>query len=203
VGNELGEAEAPAPEKELGAPSERFLAGADGVLFCSPPALPDTGANLLVAVDPDQRYVRAHGDDYWRAVAVPGGVLLPSRVQLAGVDADPRRAARRLVATTGVRVIARLDADGMLAVDTDGRRWTVTDDNVRVVDTTGAGDASAGAIAAALNAGADLATAAAYGVSAARIVLSDWGHVALARADRLTAPLPGIRVVDVEGVRTR
>jgi sugar/nucleoside kinase (ribokinase family) len=82
----------------------------------------------------------------------------------------------------------------MLAVAVDGQAWQVTDEQVSVVETTGAGDASAGAIVAALAAGADLATAAAFGVSAARIVLSDWGHSALVHADPLTEPLPGIRI---------
>jgi hypothetical protein len=33
-------------------------------------------------------------------------------------------------------------------------------------------------------------------VSAARIVLSDWGHAALTRADPLTAPAREIRIVE-------
>jgi hypothetical protein len=68
------------------------------------------------------------------------------------------------------------------------------DNGVEVVETTGAGDSSAGAIIAALAAGTDLATAAAFGISTARIVLSDWGHRALAHADPLTRPLDRIRV---------
>jgi sugar/nucleoside kinase (ribokinase family) len=195
-GNELADIDARDLRDERSAPNAPFLAGLDGVLYCSPSSLPDTPSSTLVAVDPDQRCVQARGDGYWRAIAVPGGVLLPSRVQLAGIDPDPHRAARRLAAITGVRVIARLDADGMLAVDASGREWTVTDRDVHVVDTTGAGDASAGAITAALSAGADLAEAAAYGVSAARIVLSAWGHAALCRADPLTAPGPEIRIVE-------
>lgn len=193
-GNELGNADAPAPGGEVNEPPSAFLAGLDSLLCCSPPSLPAIAAGTLVAVDPDQRYVQARGDDYWKSVAAPGGVLLPSRVQLAGIDTDARQAARRLAARTGVRVVARLDTDGMLAVETNGRTWMVTDSDVHVTDTTGAGDASAAAIVAALGVGADLATAAAYGVSAARIVLSDWGNAALTRADPLTAPLPRVRI---------
>jgi sugar/nucleoside kinase (ribokinase family) len=194
-GNELVNTDAPTPGEELQEPPDQFLATLDSLLCCSPRALPAAAAGTLIAVDPDQRYVQDKGDDYWKSVAAPGGVLLPSRVQLASIDIDARQAALRLAAQTGVRVVARLDADGMLAVDTDGHAWTVTDDDVHVTDTTGAGDASAGAIVAALSTGADLATAAAYGVSVARIVLSDWGHAALTRAAPLAAPLPRVRVI--------
>lgn len=196
MGNELGNSDAPEPGEEVRELPGPFLASLDSLLCCSPHALPAAAAGTLIAVDPDQRCVQASGDDYWKSVAAPGGVLLPSRVQLASLNIDRRQAARELVAQTGVRVVARLDADGMIAVGTDGRMWTVTDGNVHVTDTTGAGDASAAAIVAALSAGADLATAAAYGVSAARVVLSDWGHAALTRAAPLTAPFPQVRIVE-------
>jgi sugar/nucleoside kinase (ribokinase family) len=174
-------------------PPARFLHGLDAVLYSAPVTVPRSGPGV-VAVDPDQRHVSERGTGYWRSIAVAGGVLLPSRVQLAGSGRDAQRAARTLATDLGVRVIARLDTEGMLAVAVDGQAWQVTDEQVSVVETTGAGDASAGAIVAALAAGADLATAAAFGVSAARIVLSDWGHSALVHADPLTEPLPGIRI---------
>jgi sugar/nucleoside kinase (ribokinase family) len=194
-GNELANNDTPAPDEEPQDPPDQFLAALDSLLCCSPRAVPAAAAGTLIAVDPDQRCVQDKGDDYWKSVTAPGGVLLPSRVQLASIDIDARQAARRLASHNGVRVVARLDSDGMLAVDTNGRTWTVTDGDVHVTDTTGAGDASAGAIVAALSAGADLATAAAYGVSAARIVLSDWGHEALTRAAPLATPLPRVRVI--------
>jgi hypothetical protein len=185
-------------EHDAGEPGEpppraRFLDGLDAVLYSSPSAVPSRGP-AVVAVDPDQRYVRERGTAYWRSIAVDGGVLLPSRVQLAAFGHDAIAAARTLSAETGVRVVARLDVDGMFAVETDGQSWQVSDELVRVVETTGAGDTSAGAIVGALAVGADLATAAAFGASAARIVLSDWGHTALEHANPLTEPLPGIHI---------
>jgi sugar/nucleoside kinase (ribokinase family) len=174
-------------------PSAGFLDGLDAVLYSSPSAVAP-GGPAVVAVDPDQRHVSGSGAAYWRSIVVAGGVLLPSRVQLAGFGHDPIRAARGLSAETGVRVIARLDADGMFAVEPGGRAWQVSDELVRVVETTGAGDASAGAITGALAAGADLGTAAAFGASAARIVLSGWGHTPLEHASALTEPLPGVLI---------
>lgn len=178
---------------ELPPPPAHFLDGLDAVLYSSPPTAPRQGP-AVVAVDPDQRYVSERGAAYWRSIAVDGGVLLPSRVQLAAFGRNPRHAAQTLATQLGVRVIARLDADGMFAVEADGQSWHVSDERLRVVETTGAGDASAGTIVAALAAGADLATAAAFGVSAARIVLSAWSHCALEHTDPLMEPLPGIRI---------
>jgi pfkB family carbohydrate kinase len=178
---------------ELPPPPKGFLDELDGALYSSPSTAPRPGP-AVVAVDPDQRHVSERGADYWRSIVVAGGVLLPSRVQLAAFGPDAQRAARTLATQLGVNVIARLDTYGMLAVESDGRAWHVSDEQVSVVETTGAGDASAGAIVAALATGTDLATAAAFGVSAARIVLSAWGHSALVEANPLTDPLPGIHI---------
>jgi sugar/nucleoside kinase (ribokinase family) len=176
-------------------PQPAFFAGLSGVLYCAPDAVPQTGTPIPVGVDPDQLNVLRRGDDYWRAIAVTRAVLLPSRVQLATVAPDPRAAARALAARLRVSVVARLDVDGMFVVDESGIAWVVQDAGVEVCDTTGAGDSSAGAILAALSIGADVATAAAFGVSAARLALSDWGPDALARADPITEPFNGIHVV--------
>jgi sugar/nucleoside kinase (ribokinase family) len=165
-----------------------------GVLYCAPDEIPRHDPTVHIGVDPDQLQVLRRGDDYWHAVTTGRAVLLPSRVQLAAVAGDPRAATRELAGRLGVSVVARLDVDGMYAVDADGARWVIRDSRVDVRDTTGAGDSSAGAIVAAVSAGADLATAAAFGVSAARVVLSGWGHTALTRADPMTQPLAGIRI---------
>jgi len=193
------------PTQELGRcdtqspPPVAFLGELDGILYCAPRAIPTSPDGPIVGVDPDQREVRRRGAAYWRAVAVAGGVLLPSRIQLAGVDSDPRWAAQRLAGSTGVAVAARLDSAGAYAVDPAGRGWTIRDEHAEVVDTTGAGDTSAGAIVAALAAGADLPTATALGVSAARVVLSGWGHTALTGHPHLTGPLPGVQVTPHPG----
>jgi sugar/nucleoside kinase (ribokinase family) len=173
-----------------------FRRGLDGLLYCSPSRLEPTPT--VTGVDPDQRLVLRHGMRYWQSIRSDPGVLLPSRVQLATVAPDPRAAARELAVHLRVPVVARLDADGMHAVDSTGSQWSITDHHAEVNETTGAGDTSAAAIVAALAHGADLPTAAAYGVSVARICLSDWGCDALLAAIPLTAPLPGVRI---KGIR--
>ncbi len=181
----------PAPEPD----DNGFFTGLDGLLFCSPARLDRRyEGRTVVGVDPDQSLVNTLGWDYWEAVRIASGVLLPSRVQLAALGAEPRAAAERLAGRLDVPVIARLDADGAYAVDPAGPSWTVRDPAAEVVDTTGAGDTTAGATVAALAAGADLATATAIGVSAARIVLSDVGHRALPGHARLAAPLAGVTI---------
>jgi sugar/nucleoside kinase (ribokinase family) len=170
---------------------EAFRVGLGALLYCSPSRLEP--APTLTGVDPDQRLVLRHGMEYWQSITSHPGVLLPSRVQLATVAPDPRAAARHLAVQLRVPVVARLDVDGMHAVDPTGAEWSITDDDVEVVETTGAGDASAAAIVAALAQGADLPAAAAYGVSAARIALSDWGCDSLLAVSPLTAPLAGVR----------
>jgi sugar/nucleoside kinase (ribokinase family) len=185
---DTGDDPGPAPPPATAA----FRAGLGGVLYCAPSRLEPVPT--LTGVDPDQRLVRRHGMRYWRSIASPPGILLPSRVQLAAVAADPRAAARELAAHLRVAVVARLDVDGMHAADPTGGQWSITDDDVEVIETTGAGDASAAAIVAALAQGADLPTAAAYGISVARIVLSGWGCDALLAGGPLTAPLAGIRI---------
>jgi sugar/nucleoside kinase (ribokinase family) len=169
----------------------------DGVLFCAPGGIPESVASTtLVGVDPEQREVARHGWDYWRSVARPGGVLLPSRIQLAGWPAGPRAAARELASTLRTAVVVRLDIEGAFAVDATGRSWSVTDADAKVVDTTGAGDAMAGATVAALTAGAPLEVATAFGVSAARLALSTWGADGLLGQAPLRTPLPAISITE-------
>lgn len=165
-----------------------FFTGLDGLLRSSPyDELSAAGAVTVVGVDPHQVPMKREGSAYLRRVLPDGGVLLPSRVHLRLLGIDPRAAAARLAAEFGTAVIARLDADGMYVVDR-GRAWRVVDDAVRVEETTGAGDASAAAIVAALATGADLATAAMFGVSVARIALSSWGSAGLVGADPIDRP---------------
>jgi sugar/nucleoside kinase (ribokinase family) len=88
-------------------------------------------------------------------------------------------------------VVARLDAEGSYVVTADGI-WSVCDHAVTVVETTGAGDACAAAVVAALAAGADPVEAAMFGTSIARTALAGWGHEALASAAPISSPFPGI-----------
>ncbi|WP_421107257.1 PfkB family carbohydrate kinase [Streptomyces sp. NEAU-S77] len=195
-GAEIAEAddaiEAPAPP---GPEFPEFFTGLNGLLFCSPARLDRRfGSGTVVGVDPDQSLARTRGWEYWQAIRATSGVLLPSRVQLATVHPQPRTAATWLATRLNTLVLARLDADGAYVADPAGPSWTVRDAAVRVVDTTGAGDTMAGALVAALAAGADAATATALGVSAARIALSGIGHRALPGHPPLTAPLPGVTI---------
>lgn len=176
---------------ELPAPGRAFLAGLDGLLASAPTTRPPVAADTVVGVDPHQLLVARDGEAYLRGLLTTRSVLLPSRVQLALLDTDPRRAARNLLDRLGVPVVARLDAEGSYVVTRDGA-WSVVDGEVAVVESTGAGDVSAGAIVAAVAAGAEVVEAAAYGTSAARIVLSGWGHEALVDAPPMSRPFPGI-----------
>ncbi|KRE72711.1 PfkB family carbohydrate kinase [Arthrobacter sp. Soil762] len=175
-------------EESAGTAPDEFYRGLEGLLLSSPQmSRPSSKRARVVGVDPDQREVMRHGLDYWLAMAEQATVLLPSRVQLAQPGQDPGDAAVMISLATGVPVIARLDVDGLLVVDGD-RAWSVQDPEVRVVDTIGAGDASAAAIVAALAGGSSLVEAAAFGASVARLILSDWGHAGLLRDEPLTRP---------------
>lgn len=169
-----------------------FYRGLHGLLRSSPydELTADVGG-MVVGVDPHQLPMRREGSAYLQRVLPPGGVLLPSRVQLRPLDQDPRAAAARLAAEFGCAIIARLDAEGIYVVDR-GRAWRVVDDAVQVEETTGAGDASAAAIVAALTTGADLPTAAMFGASIARIALSAWGSAGLIGADPIDRPFDHI-----------
>lgn len=164
----------------------------DGLLDSSPLERPAVADAVRVGTDPHQLPLQAEGLDYLHRVSPPQALVLPSRVQLGLIGPDPLAAARGIQARCGLDVIARLDQDGMVVITSDGE-WTVRDPAVQVIETTGAGDSSAGAIVAAWTAGADLATAAAYGASAARLALSDWGHEGL-RTEPLTEPFPAITI---------
>jgi sugar/nucleoside kinase (ribokinase family) len=147
----------------------------------------------VIGVDPEQRKTHEKSLSYWKRITIPQrGVLLPSRLQLASVDRDPFRAVLRLHEMLAVPIIAKLDADGAVAIDESGT-WHVDDVAVHVVDTTGAGDAMAGAALAAIASGCDIATATAFGVSAARLALSDWGAGGLINSRPLNRALRGVR----------
>ncbi|WP_223693873.1 PfkB family carbohydrate kinase [Leifsonia poae] len=165
-----------------------FYDRVDALLESSPTERPPVRRPIPVGLDPHQLPLSVEGITYLERVSPTGAVILPSRVQLRLLNKDPRAAAREMSAALGLPVIARLDSEGMYVVAPSGV-WSVRDAAVRVVETTGAGDSSAAAIVAALAVGADLVTAAQFGVSVARLALSDWGHAGLLASDPLTAPL--------------
>jgi ribokinase len=95
-------------------------------------------------------------------------IVVPNRseaAQLSGAE-NPEEAAARLRARTGAPVAITLGERGALVADDDGT-LLVPAPRVAVVDTTGAGDAFCGALAAALAGGAELRRAAADAVAAA------------------------------------
>lgn len=181
----------PQSRDSLPAPGAGFPDGLDGLVASSPTERPEADPETRVGLDPHQALVAEQGLEHLRRVVSATTVLLPSRVQLTLLDSDPRRAARSLAAGLGLPVIARLDAEGSYVVTADGN-WSVRDHAVTVVETTGAGDACAGAVVAALAAGADPVEAALFGTAIARTALAGWGHEALAAATPIARPFPGI-----------
>lgn len=161
----------------------------DAVLLCSPDN-PIPVSAPVIGVDPHQIVVELQGLEYFRSFGQIT-VFLPSRVQLALLDQDPRKAVAAIFEATGVPVVGRLDAEGVLVLDRAGLRC-ISDPHAQAFETTGAGDASAAAIVAALGQGASLDEAAKFGVSIARLAISDWGDAALVNSKPLISPFPDL-----------
>jgi ribokinase len=83
-----------------------------------------------------------------------------------GLGNDPGGAARELLRLGPASVVITLGPDGAAVADGSGTRLLPAVPVAKVVDTTGAGDAFAGAVAAALAGGADLETAVGAGLRA-------------------------------------
>jgi sugar/nucleoside kinase (ribokinase family) len=179
------------PTDAPAAPS--FYHQLDGLLESSPLARPPAEGGTIVGIDPHQLPLHREGIGYLEGIVSPGTILLPSRVQLNLIDPDPRAAARQLSRHFDTTVYGRLDRDGMYIAQPD-TAWILHDNNVRVTETTGAGDSSAAAIIAALALGADAPTAALFGASVARIALSGWGDEALRITEPLVHPLNRIKI---------
>jgi ribokinase len=118
--------------------------------------------------------------------------------------ADAERAARRLRERGARNIHVRLPFGGCLTLGTDGEALLRAPPDVEVVDTTGGGDAFAGALATAIIAGLPLVDAARFAVAAASCAVTGFGaqesypsrSVLEAMAQRVTVALPS-------GVSTR
>lgn len=97
-------------------------------------------------------------------------ILIPNEVEAEALtgEHDPATAGRLLSGRTGAPVIVTVGARGVIVVSRDGVR-PITPPYTEAVDTTGAGDAFAGALAAELACGRDLDEAARVAVRAASL----------------------------------
>jgi ribokinase len=119
------------------------------------------GARLVLNPAP----ARPLGDELLRL----GPVLTPNAAEARALTgtADAEAAGRALSARTGAAAVVTLGARGALLVEPGGTAERIPAEHVQVVDTTGAGDAFNGALAAELAAGAPLPEAARLAVRAA------------------------------------
>jgi ribokinase len=103
------------------------------------------------------------------AVVAARPILTPNATEAAQLtgEEDPEAAARALRERTGAPVLITLGSAGALLLDGEGGAERLPAPEVDVVDTTGAGDALNGALAAELAAGRPLAEAARFAIAAA------------------------------------
>ena len=167
------------PREDATTPERVSRLGDCDALVVSNPTMVEAGGippALIVGIDPEQLELRDHGWSYLEACAGRAGLLLPSRLQLCQLGSDPVQVTQDIRRRFTVTVVAKLDREGVLVCGREGQTWRIVDHQVQVIDTTGAGDALVGATIAALAAGADLQTAAAIGVSAARLCAQRLGR---------------------------
>jgi ribokinase len=122
-----------------------------------------------------------------RALPDARGIVTPNAREaerLTG-EVDPHRAAAALRAQTGAPVLVTLGARGALLLDEDGSEHALAAPPAEAVDTTGAGDALNGALAAALAAGAPVLEAARVAVAVASRSVGAHGARTVARRDEV------------------
>ena len=159
-----------------------IASGANGRLGAGHvPRLAGDGVLLLGFEVPDEAVVAGAEAAGWTTIlnpaparAIPEAVLAARPIltpnateaaQLTGEE-DPEAAARALRERTGAPVLITLGGAGALLLDGEGTQRLPAPE-VDVVDTTGAGDALNGALAAELAAGRPLAEAARFAIAAA------------------------------------
>ena len=161
--------------------ARRCVDGGHRLVLNAAPPRPDLPAALLAACDP--LVVNAH------EAAALTATIVPNTVEDAVLAAAAlrRRGCRSIVLTLGAAGAVVLDADGC---------WHVAPPPVAgVVDTTGAGDCLVGTLAARLDAGDDLATAAADAVRTATL--------AVLAAGAQTSYVPRARALAVPAIPPR
>ncbi len=108
-------------------------------------------------------------------------ILVPNEHEaavIAGLSGAPADLAQVLARRRpGMAVLVTAGAAGVFAVDGDGVSWQVPAPEVQAVDTTGAGDAFVGALAARLHAGDGLQAASAVAVRAASLSTTRAGSI--------------------------
>jgi ribokinase len=189
-----------------------IVAGANAAAHAAqvPDALLDPGTTLMLQMEvplaeitPLARRARVRGARIMLnaapAAAVPDDllrlldVLLVNESEAArigseqGLPAMPEHFAASASARFGCAVIVTLGPRGAIAVRGD-ERISIAAPPTRVVDTTGAGDALAGALAAALDRGASLRTALTEGIAAGSLACGAHGaQAAMPERDAIVA----------------
>jgi len=123
-------------------------------LYCAPDEIPRLDPTVHIGVESRSATGPAAGDDYWHAVTrVAVACSCRAGCSCGRGRRSPRGHGSWRAAWSSRCGAARRRRD--VPVDADGARWVIADSQVDVRDTTGAGDSSAGAIVAAVSAGAD------------------------------------------------
>ena len=131
--------------------------------------------------------------DYWLVNEIEGEALAQQIGLMAVVD--PVALAGHLAERLQSAVIMTLGGEGAVAVEANGTAWRVPALPVEVVDTTGAGDAFTGGLAAALAKGDSLPDALILASAVGSLACTGFGAQAGLTADaRLTNSLGRIRV---------
>jgi sugar/nucleoside kinase (ribokinase family)/fructoselysine-6-P-deglycase FrlB-like protein len=135
----------------------------------------------VLTLDTHEDWVAGYEDEL-TALARQVDVFVPSREELALLAShdDPERAARDLVRAGVAAIVVKLGADGALVADADGVR-SVAALEVEALDTTGAGDAFCGGLAAGLALGDALPEAVRRGCVSASFAVETFGSMSLAQ----------------------
>jgi sugar/nucleoside kinase (ribokinase family)/fructoselysine-6-P-deglycase FrlB-like protein len=170
-------AEEPAPVVHVAAmPLPAARAIVDSVRAARPAA--------VLTLDTHEDWVAGHQAELTE-LARAVDLFVPSREELAVLAGheDVDRAVRDLLAAGVPAVVVKLGVEGALVADADGVRRVPALD-VDALDTTGAGDAFCGGLAAGLARGDDLTEAVRRGCVSASFAVETFGSMSLARVGK-------------------